>query len=82
MTGKIHNLRLVQFLDILALSSQENVNQLRQAFHRLPDQQQLIVVHEYLDGLETPEIARRMNLSEQEVQYERQEALSYLWQAA
>jgi len=82
MTGKIHNLRLVQFLDILALSSQENVNQLRQAFHSLPDQQQLIVVHEYLDGLETPEIARRMNLSEQEVQYERQEALSYLWQAA
>jgi RNA polymerase sigma factor (sigma-70 family) len=82
MTGKIHNLRLVQFLDILALSSQENVNQLRQAFHRLPDQQQLIVVHEYLDGMETPEIARRMNLSEQEVQYERQEALSYLWQAA
>jgi DNA-directed RNA polymerase specialized sigma24 family protein len=82
MTGKIHNLRLVQFLEILALSSQENVNQVRQAFHRLPDQQQLIVVHEYLDGLETPEIARRMNLSVQEVQYKRQEALSYLWQAA
>ena len=82
MTGKIHNLRLVQFLDILALSSQENVSQLRQAFHRLPDHQQMIVVHEYLDGLETTEIARRMNLSEQEVQYERKEALSYLWQAA
>lgn len=82
MTGKLINLRLVQFLDILSLSSEENALQLRQAFRRLPDNQQLIIVHEYLDGLETPEIARRMNLSVQEVQYERKEALSLLWQAA
>lgn len=82
MTGTLINLRLVQFLDILALSSEANGTQLKQAFHKLPDHQQLIMVHEYLDGLETPEIARRMNLSVQEVKYERQEALSFLWQTA
>lgn len=47
----------------------------------LTDHQQLIMVHEYLDGLETPEIARRMNLTVQEVKSERQEALSFLWQS-
>lgn len=81
MTGNYLNLKLVQFLRILDLSSQENGSQLRQTFHRLSNNQQLIIVHEYLDGLETLEIARKMNLSVQEVKIERQEALSSLWQA-
>lgn len=80
MTGNYINLKLVQFLRILDLSSVESGSQLRQTFHRLSNNQQLIIVHEYLDGLETREIARKMNLSVQEVKIERQEALSSLWQ--
>jgi DNA-directed RNA polymerase specialized sigma24 family protein len=80
MTGTLINLKLVQFLDILTLSSEEKAVQLRKAFRKLSQMQQLIIVHEYLDGLETREIARKMNLTVHEVRFKREEALSALWQ--
>lgn len=78
MIGTLSNLKLVEFLEILALASKEKADRLRWTFRKFSQNQQLIIVYEYLDGLETSEIACKLDLTEQEVQFQRQEALSEL----